>query len=66
VWKLTKEAKVTANEIKNKIGKKYYSHTPFGWRGERGLSYGRRVVMIWKHPTCLSVYPQLRYIGYEF
>jgi hypothetical protein len=46
VRKLTKEAKVTANEIKNKIGKKYYSHTPFGWRGERGLSYERRVVML--------------------
>jgi len=46
VRKLSEKAKVTANEIKNKIGKKYYSHTPFGWRGERGLSYGRRVVMI--------------------
>jgi hypothetical protein len=46
VRELSEKAKVTANEIKNKIGKKYYSHTPFGWRGERGLSYGRRVVMI--------------------
>jgi len=46
VRELSEKAKVTVNEIKNKIGKKYYSHTPFGWRGERGLSYGRRVVMI--------------------
>jgi hypothetical protein len=46
VRELSEKAKVAANEIKNKIGKKYYSHTPFGWRGERGLSYGRRVVMI--------------------
>jgi len=46
VRELSEKAKVTANEIKNKIGKKYYSHPPFGWRGERGLSYGRRVVMI--------------------
>ena len=41
MWKLTKEAKVTANEIKNKIGKKYYCHTSL--RLER-----RERVELWK------------------
>lgn len=38
---LSEKAKVTANEIKNKIGKKYYSHTPL--RLER-----RERVELWK------------------